>query len=85
MKSSLRNASIFLSFCYDNDVDGKLPDGTSHNHGQVYAENCAREFRKLGYKTAIQTPNTKDFNNDLKNFLILLAGEPSNNKEEMER
>jgi len=74
-----------IIFCYDNDVDGKLPDGTSHNHGQVYAENCAREFRKLGYKTAIQTPNTKDFNNDLKNFLILLAGEPSNNKEEMER
>jgi hypothetical protein len=57
-----------IVFCYDNDVDGKEPDGTPHNHGQIRAEQASREFAGLGYKTMIQTPAYKDFNLDLRSF-----------------
>lgn len=51
-----------IVFCYDNDVDGKLADGTPHNHGQVRAAQAKEYFESLGYKTYIQTPVQKDFN-----------------------
>lgn len=51
-----------IVFCYDNDLDGKLADGTPHNHGQVRAEEARKHYAGLGYKTAIQTPLEKDFN-----------------------
>lgn len=51
-----------IVFCYDNDKDGKLADGTPHNHGQVRAEQEKAYFASLGYKTYIQTPTEKDFN-----------------------
>ena len=54
-----------IVFCYDNDMDGRLKDGTPHNHGQVQAELSAEAFADSGYKTMIQTPNNKDFNLDL--------------------
>jgi len=60
-------------FCYDNDMDGTLPDGTPHNHGQVKAEQANREFAESGYKTFIQTPGEKDFNLDLRVFKGMLA------------
>ena len=62
-----------IVFCYDNDMDGTLPDGTPHNHGQVKAEQASREFTELGYKTFIQTPMEKDFNLDLCVFKGMLA------------
>ena len=75
-----------IVFCYDNDMDGTLADGTPHNHGQVRAESSAEIFADLGYKTFIQTPNSKDFNLDLRTFRELLAGEPTQTQaEEMER
>ena len=57
-----------IVFCYDNDMDGRLKDGTPHNHGQVQAELSAETFADLGYKTMIQTPVNKDFNLDLLAF-----------------
>lgn len=51
-----------IVFCYDNDVDGKLADGTPHNHGQVRAAQAKEYFDSLGYTTYIQTPAQKDFN-----------------------
>jgi hypothetical protein len=54
-----------IVFCYDNDKDGKLPNGTPHNHGQIRAIQASKEFAALGYKTYIQTPKEKDFNQDL--------------------
>lgn len=51
-----------IVFCYDNDVDGKLADGTPHNHGQVRAAQAKEYFDSLGYTTYIQTPTQKDFN-----------------------
>ena len=51
-----------IVFCYDNDVDGKLADGTPHNHGQVRAGEAKKHYQSLGYKVAIQTPTEKDFN-----------------------
>ena len=57
-----------IVFCYDNDVGGTLSDGTAHNHGQVHAEKCAINYQQKGYRTFIQTPNAKDFNQDLKLF-----------------
>lgn len=73
-----------IVFCYDNDVDGQLPDGTPHNHGQVRAEISAEIFADLGYTTFVQTPNTKDFNKDLTTFLELLAAEMSDSQSENE-
>lgn len=54
-----------IVFCYDNDVDGKLPDGSPHNHGQVRAEEYAVMYQERGYRVFIQTPQGKDFNQDL--------------------
>lgn len=62
-------------FCYDNDRDGTLPDGTPHNHGQLRAELSAGTFADLGYRTFIQTPQTKDFNKDLTTFRERIAQE----------
>jgi len=73
-----------IVFCYDNDVDGILPDGTPCNHGQVRAESSAEIFAELGYSTFIQTPNTKDFNKDLTTFLKLLSAEASYSQTENE-
>lgn len=66
-----------IVFCYDNDADGKLPDGTPHNHGQIQAEISAETFAGLGYKTMIQTPKTKDFNKDLTEFRKFMAQVPA--------
>lgn len=72
-----------IVFCYDNDMDGKLPDGTPHNHGQVRAELSAKIFTDMGYTTFIQTPQCKDFNQDLINFRQMTAQKPP--QEMMER
>lgn len=53
-------------FCTDNDVDGKLPDGTPCNHGQVFAKKHAYNLKTRNYTTGILTPQTKDWNEDLK-------------------
>lgn len=57
-----------IVFCFDNDVDGKLPDGTPRNHGQVTAEKYSQIYVERGYKVFIQTPHNKDFNLDLLAF-----------------
>lgn len=57
-----------IVFCYDNDIDGKLPDGTPHNHGQEKANEMTQKYGNLGYEVMIQTPKSKDFNADLKQF-----------------
>jgi hypothetical protein len=67
-----------IVFCYDNDVDGKLPDGTPHNHGQVQAELSAETFTGLGYHCFIQTPQTKDFNKDLCTLREMMATHQDN-------
>lgn len=74
-----------IVFCYDNDIDGVLSDGTPHNHGQVKAQETAERFANLGYTVFIQTPNSKDFNNDLNMFRGLLASENISTAEELER
>ncbi|WP_099203958.1 DUF3991 and TOPRIM domain-containing protein [Scatolibacter rhodanostii] len=53
-------------FCTDNDIDGKLPDGTPHNHGQEFAKKHAHNLQTMNYETKILTPSTKDWNEDLK-------------------
>lgn len=55
-------------FCTDNDVDGKLPDGTPCNHGQVFAQKHVYNLKTRNYTTGILTPQTKDWNEDLKLF-----------------
>jgi hypothetical protein len=57
-----------IVFALDNDKDGKLPDGTPRNHGQEAAKKYCEKYAKLGYDTAVQTPNAKDFNEDLVGF-----------------
>lgn len=54
-----------IVFCYDNDIEGKLQDGTPFNFGQELAKKCVKKFEEQGYKTFIQTPERKDFNADL--------------------
>lgn len=74
-----------IVFCYDNDIEGTLSDGTPHNHGQVRAELSAGVFADLGYTVFIQTPNSKDFNNDLLMFRGLLEQENITVSETLER
>jgi hypothetical protein len=74
---------VEIVFCYDNDVDGKDAKGQPHNHGQIQAEISAETFADLGYKTFIQTPNTKDFNQDLLTFHGIQ--EQNSKKQDMER
>lgn len=62
-------------FCYDNDTEGKDAKGQPHNHGQLQAEMSAEIFANLGYKVFIQTPQTKDFNQDLLTFRQMTAQE----------
>lgn len=57
-----------IVFCYDNDRDGRLPDGTPHNHGQVRAQEMSVKYGKKGYRTLIQTPHLKDFNQDTTDY-----------------
>ena len=64
-----------IVFCYDNDVDGKLPDGSPHNHGQVKAEEYAMIYQERGYRVFIQTPQGKDFNLDLLTYRGLLLSQ----------
>ncbi len=65
---SLHKEITEIVFCYDNDIEGKLPDGTPHNHGQIKAAEMAQKYGNLGYEVMIQTPNNKDFNADLQQF-----------------
>lgn len=75
-----------IVFCYDNDVDGTLPDGTQRNHGQVKAEEMAEKYGNLGYEVMIQTPNNKDFNADLLVFRQLMKADVNQQEsEEIER
>ncbi len=55
-------------FCYDNDTEGKDARGQPCNHGQEQARHSAEAFAKAGYRVFIQTPRTKDFNQDLVEF-----------------
>lgn len=73
-----------IVFCYDNDVDGKLPDGSVHNHGQVRAEECALKYQEQGYRVFIQTPQGKDFNLDLDSYRKLMLKETVMEVEERE-
>ncbi len=54
-----------IVFCFDNDTNGKDYNKMPHNHGQIFSNKCADKFSKLGYKTQIQTPCRKDWNEDL--------------------
>lgn len=54
-----------IVFCYDNDLGGKLQDGTPCNFGQELAKKCVKKFEEQGYKAFVQTPERKDFNADL--------------------
>ena len=49
-------------------MDGRDAKGQPHNHGQVQAVLSAEAFRKAGYRVYIQTPQKKDFNEDLMAF-----------------
>lgn len=62
-----------IVFCYDNDVDGRDAKGQPHNHGQIQANLSAESFAKEGYRVFIQTPGTKDFNQDLLIFRAMQA------------
>ena len=54
-----------IVFCFDNDIDGTDHMKNPRNHGQIFAIKCAEKFREQGYKTQIQTPTHKDWNEDL--------------------
>ncbi|WP_025845224.1 DUF3991 and TOPRIM domain-containing protein [Paenibacillus ehimensis] len=55
-----------IIFCLDNDMNATFQDGSpAPNWGQKAAFKFAQKYSKLGYQTAIQTPQYKDFNLDL--------------------
>ena len=74
-----------IVFCYDNDLEGKLADGTPHNHGQIQAKKSVGTYTNLGYKCFIQTPKTKDFNQDLLTYRAILQADEHEPGKEAER
>ncbi len=52
-----------IVFCLDNDME--LEGSGEWNIGQTAARKYAKEYKALGYKTYIQKPFCKDFNEDL--------------------
>lgn len=72
-----------IVFCYDNDVDGKDARGQPHNHGQVQAGLSAEAFEKAGYRVYIQTPQGRDFNEDLMVFREMMEREQESKRLEM--
>lgn len=64
-----------IVFCYDNDAENKTPEGKPVNQGQEMAGKLQKAYQSKGYRTYIQTPKTKDFNNDLLLFRSLLEEE----------
>jgi len=55
-----------IIFCLDNDYNAKLKDGSpAPNYGQEAAHKFYEKYEKLGYQVGIQTPQFKDFNQDL--------------------
>lgn len=54
-----------ITLCYDNDQEGRLPDGTLCNFGQEAALKAKKQYEKLGYLVEIETPIQKDVNLDL--------------------
>ncbi|WP_213581091.1 DUF3991 and TOPRIM domain-containing protein [Paenibacillus sp. J2TS4] len=56
-----------IIFCLDNDHNATFRDGSlAPNWGQEAALKFAHKYKGLGYQTSIQTPQCKDFNEDLK-------------------
>ena len=64
-----------IVFALDNDIDGKDADGNPRNHGQEAAARYAEKYEALGYDTAVQTPASKDFNEDLLEIRNVRAAE----------
>lgn len=54
-----------LTFCLDNDYEGKKHDGTPCNWGQVAAARMMEKYAGLGYKVSNRTNQTKDWNDFL--------------------
>lgn len=55
-----------IIFALDNDMDGKGPNGLPCNHGQEAAKKFCWKYGQRGYDTAMQAPDAKDFNEDLR-------------------
>ncbi len=54
-----------IVFALDNDKDVVNQQGQPTNHGQNAAKKFKEAYAQLGYKTLVQTPKGKDFNEDL--------------------
>jgi hypothetical protein len=70
-----------IIFALDNDTEGKGPDGLPCNHGQEAAKKFAAKYEDMGFDTAVQTPATKDFNEDLVNIRRAQTAERDDERE----
>ncbi|WP_141499711.1 DUF3991 domain-containing protein [Paenibacillus luteus] len=58
-----------IIFCLDNDYTATFKDGSpAPNWGQEAAFKFTQKYAELGYQTSTQTPQNKDFNEDLVAF-----------------
>lgn len=58
-----------ITFALDDDYDAKFADGSpAPNWGQKAAQNFAKKYEELGYRTSIEKPTAKDWNDDLMNL-----------------
>ncbi|WP_255596523.1 toprim domain-containing protein [Paenibacillus sp. S150] len=60
------NETTEIVFCLDNDEYATYHDGSpAPNWGQAAAFSFAQKYTSLGYETSVETPQSKDINEDL--------------------
>lgn len=58
-----------IVFALDNDFEKLNSKGEPFNVGQIKAESLSKKYTKKGFKTLIQTPKSKDFNEQLQKLV----------------
>ncbi len=68
-----------ITFAFDNDADAKYSNGEpAPNWGQQAAEKLSKKYSDLGYKTSIEAPIAKDWNDELMNLHLAVQYQKNN-------
>lgn len=74
-----------ITFCLDNDINGRNSKGEPENHGQKKAMELMEKYRAKGYTVQNYVPIRKDLNEDLKYIKKRLQNETPAEQEVLPR